>query len=91
MGARQEDLRPALLAAHVVDIGPDAVARLEGFARDQLVAAHHGLAAAEVDDDIAVFDALDDAVDDLANAITVVVILSVTLGLAHLLHDHLLG
>jgi hypothetical protein len=26
MGARQEDLRAALLAAHVVDIGADAVA-----------------------------------------------------------------
>jgi hypothetical protein len=35
MGARQEDLRAALLAAHVVDIGADAVAITEGFARDQ--------------------------------------------------------
>jgi hypothetical protein len=59
MGARQEDLRAALLAAHVVDIGADAVAVAEGLARDQFVAADDALAAAEIDDDVAVFDALD--------------------------------
>ena len=91
MRARQENLRPALLAAHVVDVGADAVAVAEGLARDQLVAAHDRLAAAEVDDDVAVFDALDDAVDDLADAVLVFVVLAVALGLAHLLHDHLLG
>jgi hypothetical protein len=91
MGARQEDLRAALLAAHVVDIGADAVAIFEVLARDQLVAADDGLAAAEIDDDIAVFDALDRAVDDLADAVLVFVVLAVALGLAHLLHDDLLG
>src|SRR6185312_5234391 len=71
MRAREEDLRAARLAAHVVDIGADAVAVAEHFARQQLVATHDGLAAAEVDDDVAVFDALDDAVDDVADAILV--------------------
>ena len=42
-------------------------------------------------DDVAVFDALDDAVDDVADAVLVLGILPVALGLAHLLHDHLLG
>ena len=69
MRARQEDLRPALLAAHVVDVGADAVAVAEGLARDQLVAADDAFAAAEIDDDVAVFDALDGAVDDLADAV----------------------
>ena len=91
MGARQEDLRPALLAADVVDIGADAVAVAEGLARDQLVAAHDAFAAAEVDDDVAVLDALDLAVDDLADAVLVLVVLAVALGLAHLLDDDLLG
>ena len=91
MGARQEDLRSARLAAHVVDIGADAVAVAEHLARHQLVAAHDRLAAAEIDDDIAVFDALDDAVDDVADAVLEFLILPVALGLAHLLHDHLLG
>ena len=91
MGARQEDLRAALLAAHVVDVGADAVAIAEGLARDQLVAADDALAAAEIDDDVAVFDALDLAVDDLADAVLELLVLAVALGVAHLLDDHLLG
>ena len=91
MRARQEDLRAARLAPHVVDIGADAVAVAEDFARQQFVAPHDRLAAAEIDHDVAVFDALDDAVDDVADAILVFGILPVALGLAHLLHDHLLG
>ena len=90
MRARQENLRAARLAAHVVDVGADAVAVAEHFARQHLVAAHDRLAAAEIDDDVAVFDALDDAVDDVADAILVFLVLPVALGLAHLLHDHLL-
>ena len=82
---------PALLAAHVVDVGADAVAEAHVLARDHLVAADDALGAAEVDDDVAVFDALDGAVDDLADAVLVLVVLALALGLAHLLHDHLLG
>ncbi len=59
MRARQENLRPALLAAHVIDIGANAVAGTERLARDHLVAADDRLAATEIDDDIAIFDALD--------------------------------
>ena len=91
MGARQENLRAALLAADVVDVGADAVAVAEVFARDQLVAAHDALAAAEIDDDVAVLDALDLAVDDLADAVLELLVLAVALGLAHLLDDDLLG
>ena len=91
MRARQEDLRAALLAPHVIDIGAHAVAVAEGLARDQLVAADDRLAAPEIDDDVAVFDALHRAVDDLADAVLEVLVLPVALGLAHLLHDDLLG
>ena len=91
MRARQENLRTARLAAHVVDVGADAVAVAQRFARQHLVAADDRLAAAEIDDHVAVFDALDDAVDDLADAVLVFLVLPVALGLAHLLHDHLLG
>ena len=69
MGARQEDLRAARLLAHVVDIGAHPLALAEALARQQLVAAQHRLGAAEIDDDIAEFDALDEAVDDLADAV----------------------
>ena len=91
MRARQEDLRPALLAAHVIDVSADAVAIAEILARQRLVAPHDGLGLAEIDDHVAVFDALDDAVHDLADAILVFLVLALALGLAHLLHDDLLG
>ena len=89
--AGEEDLRAALLAPHVVDVGADAVAEADVLARDHLVAADDALGAAEIDDDVAVFDALDGAVDDLADAVLVFAVLALALGLAHLLHDHLLG
>jgi len=76
MGARQKDLRSAGLAAHVEDIGADAVAVAEDFARQHFVAAHDGFAAAEIDDHAAIFDALDDAVDDIANAVLEFLILA---------------
>src|SRR6266511_2725777 len=91
MRARKKYLRPARLTAHVVDEGTDAVAVAERFSRQHFVAAHDRLAAAEIDDHVAVFHALDDAVDDVADAVLVFLILAVALGLAHLLHDHLLG
>ena len=90
MGARQEDLRPAHFLAHVVDIGADALALAEALARQQLVAAQDRLGAAEIDDDVAELDALDQAVDDLADAVLELVELALALGVAHLLHDHLL-
>ena len=90
MRARQEDLRPALLAANVVDIGADTVAVAENLARQHLVAPHDRFAAAEIDHHVAVLDTLDDAVDDVADAVLVLVVLTVAFGLAHFLHDHLL-
>ena len=91
MRAREENLRPARFAAHVVDIGADAIAGAEALARDHLVAAHDAFGAAEIDDDGAELRALDDAVHDLADAVLVFVVLALALGVAHLLHDHLLG
>ena len=82
---------PAHFLAHVVDIGAHALALAEALARQQLVAAQDRLGAAEIDDDVAELDALDQAVDDLADAVLVLVVLALALGVAHLLHDHLLG
>src|SRR6185503_12409307 len=84
MGARQEDLRAALLAAHVIDIGADAVAGPERLAWQRLVAPDDRLAAAEIDDHVAVFDALDRTMHDLADAILVFVVHALALGVAHL-------
>ncbi len=91
LGAGQEDLRPALLAAHVVNESAHPVALVERFAGQHLVAPQQRLGAAQVDHDVAVLDALDEAVDDFALAVLVLVVLTLALGLAHPLHDHLLG
>ena len=78
-------------AADGHDQGTDAVADADHLARDLLVAANDALGAAEVDDDVAEFDPLDDARDDLAGAILELFILALALGIADLLEDHLLG
>ena len=91
MGARQEDLRAARLLAHVVDIGAHPVAVAKTLARDQLVAAQQRLGAAQLDHDVAVFGPLDDAVDDLADAVLELLELLLALVFAHALDDHLLG
>src|SRR6185437_13828380 len=90
VGTREEDLRPAHFLAHIVDIGAHALALAEALARQQFVAAQDGLGAAEVDDDVAEFDTLDEAIDDLADPILELVVLALALGIAHALHDHLL-
>src|SRR5690606_3049103 len=91
MRTRQEDLRAALLAAHVIDIRTNAVAILEDFAGDQFVAADDAFTTAEINDHIAVFHTLYGTVDDLANTVLELVILTVAFSFAHLLHDDLLG
>ena len=87
----EEDLRPAVLAADRHDQRADAVADADHLARDLLVAADDALGAAEIDDDVAELDALDDAGDDLAGAVLELLILALALGVADLLEDHLLG
>src|SRR5262249_5297721 len=87
----QENLRPTLLAPHVVDVGADPVSQAHVLARDHFVAADYGLGAAEIDDHVAILDALDRAIADLAHAVLVFIELALTLGLADLLDNHLLG
>ena len=91
MRARQEDLRPARLLAHVVDVGAHPIAVAKTFARDQFVAAQQRLGAAEFHHQVAVLGALDHAVDDLADAVLEFLVLPLALVFAHALHDHLLG
>src|SRR5690606_4147441 len=91
MGARKEDLRTALLAPYVINISTDAVAIAESFAWDQFVTPHDGFAAAQIHDNIAIFDPLDSTVDDLADPVFEFIILAVALGFAHFLHDNLFG
>jgi hypothetical protein len=64
--AREEDLRAAVFAADVQDQRTDAVTDANHFARDLLIAADDAFGTAQIDDDMAEFDRLDDAGDDLA-------------------------
>src|SRR4029079_4431655 len=91
MGAGEEDLRSAGFAADIEDVGADTVAVAEHLARQHFVAADDGFTAAEIDDHAALFDALDPALADIADAVLEFLVLPVALGFAHLLHDHLLG
>src|ERR1041385_2026139 len=90
MGAGEEDLRSAGFAADIEDVGADAVAVAEYLARQHFVAADDGFTAAEIDDHAAILDALDDAVDDIADAVLEFLILPVALGPPPPLHPHLL-
>ena len=91
MRAAQEDLRATVLALHLHDPCADTLADAGNLAGDLLVAADHTLGAAKVDDDMAELDRLDDAGDDFAGAVLEFGILTVALGIADLLKDHLLG
>ena len=72
------------LAAHVLDVAADAVVGAIAFAADLLVAAQDRLAGAHIDDDVAVFLALDQTVDDRAGAILEFFVLTIPLGFADL-------
>ena len=91
-GARQEQLRAARLRAHFLQVRLDAVLRLGLLARNHVGARHEAFrVAAEVDVDAVAVDALDHAADQGADAVAVGIDHLRALGLAHLLHDHLLG
>src|SRR5262245_1460898 len=90
MRALQTDLWPARLAAQVVNEGADPVSVTECFARQQFVTSHDRFAAAEIDNHVAVFHPFDDAVDDIGNAVLVLLILTIALRFPNFLHNHLL-
>jgi len=91
MGSRQEDLRPALFAAHIVNQRADPVTVLEHFPRNGFIAPNDGFTPSEIDDHIAVFGPFDDTVDNFADAVLELVELPVPFGFAHFLDDNLFG
>ena len=91
MGTREENLRATLFTPHIIDIGANAITGPEGFAWQRFVTPHNAFTTAKVNDDVAIFSPLHGAVDDFANTVLKFVIHAVTFGIAHLLHNHLLG
>src|SRR5690606_13465497 len=67
VGTREENLRTTLFTTNVINISADAIAVAEHFAWDQFIATDDGFAATKVDDDVAIFNALNRTVDDFAN------------------------
>src|SRR5581483_34574 len=91
VAAGEDHLRPLRTGAHLRDHGLDARALLVALAVDLLGARQQGLNLAEVDEHVvAVARLLDDAGDDLADAVDVLVVHHLALRLADALQDHLL-
>src|SRR2546428_262773 len=91
IGTRQNDLRSLGAAVHALDDGAHAVAGCIAFGARLFLARQHRLDAADLQDDVAVLEALDRPVDDLADPLVVLGEDVLALGLADLLKDHLLG
>src|SRR4029078_10313081 len=71
--ARQDDLRTARRLVDVNDERDDAVAGAVRLARHLVADRQHRLGAAEVDDDVAALEPADDAGDQLALAVLVLI------------------
>ena len=91
IGARQDDLRSLGAAVDAANHRADAVADRVVLRARLFLARQLRLDASELDDDVAVLEALDHAVDDFADALAVLGVDVLALGLADLLEDHLLG
>ena len=91
VGARNDDLRAFGGAVHRANHHAQTIAQIVGFQSRLLALGQARFGAAHVHDDVGAFKALDDAIHQLADAAVVFVVDGVALGLAHLLHDDLLG
>ncbi len=91
MRARQENLRAALLAPHVIDIGAGAVARPEHFARDHLVAANNPSPRPKSMMTLPYSTRFTTPLTISPMRSLYSSILPIALGLAHFLHNDLLG
>ena len=89
-GARQENLRTTLLFTDIDDIGTHPVALAQVLARDHLLTADHRLGTTKVDRDRIAFRTFHRTDNNLADTVLVFLVLTGTLGVAHLLRDHLL-
>ena len=82
---------PLGLFLHFDDAGADGVALAVPLLADLFPVRHHGLGAAEVDEDVALVDLLHRAGDQFADALAVIREDLFAFGLAHALEDDLLG
>ncbi len=91
VAAGENDLGPRALAVDLLDVRDDAVTGAVGLARGLLAVWEHRLGATEVDDDVvAALEAANDAANELALAVLVLVVDEISLGIAEALDEHLL-
>ena len=88
---RQEDLRAALLTAHFLDVDANTVVGAIAFTANFFIAAQHSFTAANIDNDIAIFFALHQTIDNRASTVLEFFILTIPLGFADFLQNDLLG
>ena len=91
IGARHDHLGAFRRALNRADHDAQPVAQVVGFQSRLLALGQARLGATQVHDHVRAFDALHDAVHQLAHPAVKLVEDGVALGLAHLLHDHLFG
>ncbi len=91
IGASEHHLGAAARALDLFDHRLNAVARAIALARGLLTPRQKRVGAAQVDDDIALLESTHDAGDHVTDAVLVLVVDDIALGLAHPLDDHLLG
>ena len=89
--ARNHDLRSLCRLVDLDDDDADALVRRETFQPRLIALAEPAFGLAEFDDDVAVLEALHDAIDDLADMLVVFGVDAFAFGFADLLKDDLLG
>src|SRR5262249_12972708 len=89
--ARDDDLRPLGRAIHHANDDTQTLANVVGFELGLFAFRQSSFGAAHVDDQIRAFGTFYDYGDELADAIVILVVDRVALGLAHLLQNDLLG
>src|SRR6185295_1114850 len=91
MGPRQRDLRSLGAAPHLEDERANAIARVVALPGNLLAVGQDRLGLADLQDDVALLDAVDHPAEDLAFLAGELRVDPLALGVPHLLEDHLLG
>src|SRR3989441_4320179 len=91
MSARQRDLWSLGAPSHLEHECADAITGVESLTGDLLTLGQDRLGLADLDDDVTLLDAVDDATQDLAVLALELLEDAVALGVPHALQDHLLG
>src|SRR5215813_14351088 len=91
MRPRERDLWSLGTPPHLEHEGADAITRVEALARDLLTLGQDRLGLADLDDDVALLDAVHDAPQDLAVLALELLEDPIALGVPYALQNHLLG